>query len=99
MLDVSQDIHSLTEFKTRTPEFLARLQQSERAVLLTVNGKAEIAVMSAATFQHVLEALRTLDAIRGIEAGLEDMKAGRTRPADDFFAELRRKRGLAERPE
>jgi prevent-host-death family protein len=99
MLDVSQDIHSLTEFKTKTSEFLARLQQSERAVLLTVNGKAEVAVMSAATFQQVLEALHTLDAIRGIEAGLEDMKAGRTRPAGEFFAELRRKRGLPGRQE
>ncbi len=95
MLDVSQDIHSLTDFKTRTPEFLSQLRQSDRAVLLTVNGRAELAVMSAATFQRVLVAIETLDALRGIRAGLEDGKAGRTRPADEFFAKFREQRDLA----
>ena len=33
MLDVSQDIHSLPEFKTRTTEFLTRLRECDRAVL------------------------------------------------------------------
>ena len=99
MLDVSQDIHSLTEFKSKTTEFLSRLRRSERAILLTVNGRAEIAVMSAATFQRVLEALDTLDAIRGIQAGLDDMKAGRTRSAEEFFAEFRKRQGLPKRGE
>jgi PHD/YefM family antitoxin component YafN of YafNO toxin-antitoxin module len=99
MLDVSQDIHSLTEFKTRTPEFLTQLRKTDRAVLLTVNGRAEVAVMSAATFQRVLEALDTLDTIRGIKAGLEDVKAGRTRPAEEFFTEFRKKNGLPARGE
>lgn len=93
MLDVSQDIRSLTEFKTRTPEFLTRLRKNDRTVLLTVNGRAEIAVMSAKTFQRVLDALQTLDAVRGIQAGINDARAGRTRPAGEFFAELRKKRG------
>lgn len=97
MLDVSQDIHSLTEFKTKTAEFLSQLRKSDRAVLLTVNGRAEVAVMSAATFQRVLEALDALDAIRGIKAGLEDMKAGRTRPAAEFFGEFRKKQDLPRR--
>jgi len=96
-VDVSQDIHSLTEFKTKTPQFLSQLRKGDRAVLLTVNGTAEVAVMSAATFQRVREALDTLDSLRGIEAGLEDMKAGRTRPAEEFFAEFRKKQGLPER--
>jgi hypothetical protein len=94
MLDVSQDIHSLTDFKTRTPEFLGKLRETERAMLLTVNGRAEIAVMSATTFQHVLEALDALDALRGIQAGVQDKEAGRTRPVEEFFAEIRKRKGL-----
>lgn len=97
MLDISQDIHSLTDFKTKTPEFLARLARKGRAILLTVNGRAEVAVMSAATFQNVLEALDTLDAVRGISDGLADMKAGRTRDAKKSFAEFRKKHGLPKR--
>jgi PHD/YefM family antitoxin component YafN of YafNO toxin-antitoxin module len=93
MLNVSRDVHSLTDFKTKTPEFVSKLQKTDRAVLLTVNGKAEVAVMSAATFQRVLDAMDELNTIRGIRAGLEDRAKGRTRPADEFFAEFRKKRG------
>jgi PHD/YefM family antitoxin component YafN of YafNO toxin-antitoxin module len=96
MLDVSKDIHSLTEFKSQTPRFLARLRRSEGAVLLTVNGRAEVAVMSASTFQRVLDALDTLETLRGIQAGLADVRAGRTRPAAEFLAEFRKKRGVPE---
>ena len=98
MLDVGQDIHSLTEFMTRTPEFLAQLKETGRAVLLTVNGHAELAVTSAQTFRRILEALDTLDAIQSIRRGLNDVKAGRTRPAKDFFARFRNDRNLPERP-
>jgi PHD/YefM family antitoxin component YafN of YafNO toxin-antitoxin module len=98
MLDVSQDIHSLTEFKTNTPAFLAQLKESGRAVLLTVNGQAEVAVTSASTFQRILEALDTLDAIQSIQRGLDDVKAGRTTPAEEFFARFRKERDLPERP-
>lgn len=94
MLDVSKDIRSLTEFKRETPKFLVELKQSGRAVLLTVNGEAEVAVMSASTFQRVLEAMDLLDSIRCIREGLDQAKRGEGMPADEFFASLRKKHGL-----
>ena len=94
MLDLSRDIRSLTDFKTKTPEFLALLKKKERAILLTVNGRAEVAVMSAATFQRVMEALELLDGVRGIREGLEDVRAGRSRPASEFFDKFRKKNRL-----
>lgn len=94
MLDVSKDIRSLTEFKRETPKFLVELKESGRAVLLTVNGEAELAVMSAATFQHVLEAMDMLDSIRCIREGLEQARRGEGMPAGAFFASLRKKHGL-----
>lgn len=96
MFDISKDIRSLTDFKRETPKFLDELKASGgRAVVLTVNGEAELAVMSAATFQHVLEALDTLDSIRCIREGLEQAKRGEGMPADAFFATFRKKHGLA----
>jgi len=97
MIDVSKDIRSLTEFKTKTPEFLEDLRKKRRALLLTVNGRAELAVMSAATFQEVLEELDTLDAIRGIQQGLAEVEAGLTRPFEESSAAIRRKLGLPPR--
>lgn len=35
------------------------------------------------------------EAVRGISQGYEDVKAGRTRPADTFVSDLRRKHGIS----
>jgi predicted transcriptional regulator len=35
------------------------------------------------------------EAIRGIEKGFEDVKAGRTRPAGEFLRDMRRKHGIS----
>jgi predicted transcriptional regulator len=34
------------------------------------------------------------EAVQGIRQGYEDVKAGRTRPAEEFFKELRQKHGF-----
>ena len=94
MLDVSKDIRSLSEFKRETPKFLRELEANGRALMLTVNGEAELAVMSATTFQRVLEALDVLDSLRCIRQGLEQAKRGDGMPADEFFAAFRKKHDL-----
>lgn len=35
------------------------------------------------------------EAVRGIQQGYDDMKAGRTRPADQFLSDMRQKHGLS----
>ena len=35
-----------------------------------------------------------LEAVAGIRRGYEDVKAGRTRPAQEFFDEMRQKHGI-----
>ena len=42
MLDISRDIHSLTDFKKKTSEFVDQLKQTGEPVVLTINGKAEL---------------------------------------------------------
>jgi len=91
MLDVSRDIHSLADSKKRTPKYFAELRTKSRARLFTVDDRVEAAVTSATTFQKVLEAFETLDAIRGVRHGLGELAADRTRPGAQFFAELRKK--------
>jgi PHD/YefM family antitoxin component YafN of YafNO toxin-antitoxin module len=69
-----QDIRSLTEFQRHTKAHLKRLKASGRPTVLTVNGKAELIVQDAAAFEEML------DAIRGIQRGLEAMKEGTGKP-------------------
>ena len=40
MVNLSQDIHPLTDFKRNTSHFMSRMKKTRRPVVLTVNGKA-----------------------------------------------------------
>jgi predicted transcriptional regulator len=60
--------------------------------VLTVNGKAELVVQGAAAYQALLD---RVEAVEGIQRGLADVKAGRTKPARQVLARLRRKHGVS----
>ena len=91
MLNISRDIHSLSSFKRNTPSFIEQMKQTGEPVVLTVNGKAEIVVQDAESYQKLLDALERLEAIAGIKQGLEDVEAGRTISMTEFEQEMRQK--------
>ena len=76
-----QDIRSLTDFQRNTKSHLRRLKTSGRPEVLTVNGRAELIVQDAAAFEEML------DAIRGIQRGLDEMKAGKANRRARFWIE------------
>ena len=94
MLDLTQDIQSLTTFRRRSADFLKQLRKSKRPVVLTVKGKAAAIVQDAEAYQRLLDIAAAADAREGIRQGLEDIRKGRTRPARQFFAEFESKHGL-----
>ena len=85
------DIHSLTDFQRNARDFIERLKQTGRPEVLTINGKAELIIQDAESYQKFLDAIDRAEAIEGIRRGLEQMEAGLGRPAEEFFAELRQK--------
>ena len=58
MVHLSEDIHSMTDFKRRTSDFVARLKETGRPMVLTTNGRAEVVVQNAAAYQKLLDAAR-----------------------------------------
>lgn len=88
MINLSKDIHSLTNFKRNTTEFVQRLKQTKHPVVLTVNGKAELVVQDAASYQKLLDAFELLETLKGIKLGLEHRSRGEGKKAEDFFAQL-----------
>jgi prevent-host-death family protein len=88
-MDLRRDIHSLTDFKKNTPEFLQQLKQTGEPVVLTINGRAELVVQDAASYQKLLKLADEARVLEGIRRGLEDMHAGRTQPLADAFADIR----------
>jgi len=93
-MNLQQDIHPLTDFKRNTVDFLARMKKTHRPVVLTVNGKAELVVQDAASYQKIMDRLDQLDAIEAIRAGIEAAQQGRVKPARKALAELQEKLGI-----
>jgi PHD/YefM family antitoxin component YafN of YafNO toxin-antitoxin module len=73
---------------------MQRLKKTKRPIILTVNGKPEAVVQDAAAYQRLLDIAAEADVNEAIRQGLEDMREGRTRPAREVFAELRREHGI-----
>ena len=86
-----QDIRSLTDFQRNTKAHLRRLKSSGRPLVLTVNGKAELIVQDAAAFEDML------DAIRGIQRGLDEMKVGTGKPFRQALDEIRARHKIPRR--
>ena len=87
MIDITQNIHSMTAFKRNSTDLMKRMKKSGRPLVLTVNGKAEAVVLDAASYRDVAG---HLDAVASIRRGLTQAKKGMGHPADDVFDDLER---------
>jgi prevent-host-death family protein len=97
MIDVAKDIHSLSEFKRNTSHFLDRMRGTGHPLVLTVNGRAELVVHDAASYQKLLDRLDELEAIAGVQRGRAAVAAGQVTPLRRFEQEFRAERGLQSR--
>ena len=88
MLDLANDIRSLSDFKRNTSDLLERLRKTGHPLVLTINGKAEVVVQDVEAYQALLDRIETIDEI---QRGVDDVKARRVRPARRVFDRLRRK--------
>ena len=91
MLDLANDIRSMSDFKRNTTELLDRIRRTRHPLVLTINGRAEAVVQDAVAYQALLDRLETVEAL---QRGLADVKAGRTKPARTVLARMRRKHGI-----
>lgn len=65
-MKLKRDIQSLSTFKRDTAKFVRQMKKTKAPVVLTVNGKAEIVVQDAGSYQELLEAKDRMEAIDGI---------------------------------
>ncbi len=88
MINLKNDIDSLSNFKRNTADYLKELKQSGKPVVLTINGRAELVVQDAGSYQRLLEITERLETIESLAPAIAEMKAGQGEPAEAFFSEL-----------
>ena len=95
MIRFDRDIDSLSNFKRRTSLYLKKMKKSGQPMVLTINGKAEMVVHDAKSYQKIMVAVaraKTLDAIR---QGLQQIKKGKKLPLQEALAAIDHNLALA----
>lgn len=80
MIDL-REVRSVTDFQRHAKEYVGKLRDSRTPLVLTVNGRAELVVQDAASYQDLLDRLEELENVAAIRIGLDAMKHGKTQPA------------------
>lgn len=93
MIDLS-NIHSISDLQRNPKEILGKLKKSGRPIVLTVNGRAELVVQDAASYQNLLDKVRDAEDFEAVREGIEQSLAGKVRPVEDFFGAFEKKHGL-----
>jgi prevent-host-death family protein len=96
MVNLDKDIRPLTDFKRNTGAFMTKMKKTRRPVVLTVNGRAELVVQDAKSYQEILDRLERLEAVEAIRVGIAAAEKGRVRPARKALAELQEKLGISD---
>jgi len=94
MIDITNDIQSLTTFRRRSGDFMKQLKKTKRPVVLTVKGKAAAIVQDAAAYQRLLDLAAQADFHEAVRQGIDDAKKGKSRPVREFLAEFEAKHGI-----
>jgi len=93
MIDTRQ-IHSLTDFLRNHKAYVARLKETRTPEVLTVNGRAEVVIQDAESYQELLARLRHMETLAAIREGRASAARGELKPAEQVFAEMQARYGL-----
>ena len=92
----TRDIQCLSTFKRDTAKLVRHLKKTGQPIVLTVNGKPELVVQDAESYQKLFEAKDRIETIEGTVRGLESMKRNTGKPAEKFFQEFFTEKGMLE---
>jgi PHD/YefM family antitoxin component YafN of YafNO toxin-antitoxin module len=93
MLDTRQ-IHPLTDFLRNHKVHMARLKETRMPEVLTVNGRAEVVIQDAESYQELLDRLHHMETLAAIREGIASAERGELKPAEQVFAEMQARYGI-----
>ena len=88
LMKLARDIMSLSTFKRDSNKVMRQLKKTKEPVVLTVNGKAEIVVQDAESYQRLLELKERAEVVEILRQRLASRGRKKERTADDFFSEF-----------
>jgi len=75
MIDL-REVRSVTEFQRNLKGYVGRLKKRKTPLVLTVNGRAEVVVQDARSYQAILDRLEEAETMAAVRHGMEQIKRG-----------------------
>ena len=94
MIDL-REIRSVTEFQRNIKDYIGRLKENKTPLVLTVNGRAELVVQDAESYQLILERLERAETLAAVTRGMEQLERGEGISLDEAENRLRKKHGFS----
>jgi prevent-host-death family protein len=88
------DIKSISHIKAHAAEVLEHIAESGQSLGITQHGELKAVLVGARSYRRTQESLAFL---KLVALGDEDIRADKTRPVNDFIADMRAKLGDAKR--
>ena len=94
MIDL-REVRSVTEFQRNLKGYVGRLKGRKTPLVLTVNGRAELIVQDARSYQALLDRLERAETVAAIRQGMREFERGEGIPLEKAERELRKKHGFS----
>jgi prevent-host-death family protein len=94
MIDL-REVRSVTEFQRNIKDYVGRLKEKKTPLVLTVNGRAELVVQDAESYQLMLDRLERAETVAAIRRGMEQTGRGEGIPLEEAEKRLRKKHGFS----
>jgi prevent-host-death family protein len=90
-----REVRSVTEFQRNIKDYVSRLKEKKTPLVLTVNGRAELVVQDAESYQQMLDRLERAETVAAIRRGMEQAQRGEGIPLAEAEKRLRKKHGFS----
>jgi PHD/YefM family antitoxin component YafN of YafNO toxin-antitoxin module len=94
MIDL-REVRSVTEFQRNLKGYVGRLKENKTPMVLTVNGRAEVIVQDAESYQALLDRLERAETVAAIRQGIEQFERGKGIPLKQAERRLRKRHGFS----
>ena len=94
MIDL-REVRSVTEFQRNVKDYVGRLKKKKSPLVLTVNGRAELVVQDAESYQELLDRLERAEAVVAIREGITQFREGQGIALSEVEQKLRKKHGFS----
>lgn len=87
-MNITNDIKPITYLKNRAADVLNQINETHRPVIITQNGEPRAVLQDPKSYENMRNAIGIL---KLLNQGEEDIKAGRTNPQEEVFANIEKK--------